>query len=142
MNKKIIIGVIVILIVAVIGYFTFMKYNSPGSVEGTIITSLHIESFPTGTQMGPGMKGTETTTIKIGDIISLSGTITTDGVVDSSFKIFNLENNLILAQDCVKIKGTGGFGCSMDYPQVAGKYVLKFYIEDVEVRGMEFEVMQ
>lgn len=141
-DKKILIGgiVILILIIGVIGYFIFSGKN--GTSEGTTISSLYLESFPAGTQMGPGMKGTETSTIKLGEIVSLSGTAMTDGSVKSTVKIFDAQNNPILEQTCVNIKGSGSFGCGLGYPQSAGRYILKFYLDDTEKRSLEFEVQE
>src|SRR3972149_5505429 len=85
--------------------------TTQGSAEGTTITALHMESFPAGTQLGPGMTGTETTSFKIGEIAVLSGTVVTDGKVSSSFRIFKDGNTVGQEQTCVEIKGSGGFGC-------------------------------
>ncbi len=138
MKKKILIGgiILAVLIIGIIGYFIFGTKN--GTADGTTITSLRLESFPEGTQMGPGMTGTETTNIKIGEIVSLSGTAITDGSVDSLVKIFDAQNNLVQEQPCVKIQGSGGFGCSLNYPQIAGAYVLKFFVEGTEEKSFEF----
>ncbi len=142
-NKKILVIIIAsVLIISLISYlvFTNLLNSKKGTAEGSIITSLFLESFPAGTQMGPGMKGTETTIFKIGEIADLSGTITTDGSVTSTIKIFDENGNLAAEQSCVEIKGTGGFGCGLILPQTAGKYTLKFYIEDTEARSLSFDV--
>ena len=141
-DKKILIGIgiAVILIIGVIGFFIFGMKS--GTVGGTTIDSLFLESFPAGTQMGPGLTGTETTTIKIGEIVSLSGTITVDGSITTSVQVFDTGGNLLLGQPCGTIKSSGGFGCGFGYPQVAGTYTLKFYVDDVEKTSFEFEVTQ
>lgn len=142
MDKKIlIVGIILaVLIIGGAGYFVFGTKS--GTSEGTTIISLRLESFPAGTQMGPGLTGIETTTIKLGEIVALSGTATTDGKVTSSIKIFDANDNLVLEQPCVKIKGTGGFGCSVNYPQNIGTYTLRLYVEDTEKMSFGFEVSE
>lgn len=142
MDKKIILGIVIVAIIFT-GIFGYLILGTKsGTAGGTNVNTLFLESFPAGTQMGPGLTGIQTTTIKIGELVSLSGTITADGAVDSSVKIFDAQNNLVTEQPCVKIKGTGGFGCSLDYPQSAGTYTLKFYIDDTEKRSLEFGVTQ
>lgn len=146
MNNKILIGAIAGLVV--IGIIAYLVIANPlglgikqGTIEGTTITSLSLESFPAGTQMGPGLTGTETTTIKIGEIVGLKGTATADGSVTASIKIYQ-DENMILEQPCVEIKGSGGFGCSLGYPQTPGIYTLKMYIDDTEKSSLDFEVTE
>lgn len=144
-NKKILILIVaLVLVISLISYFVFTSFPGfkIGTVEGTTITSLHLESFPAGTQMGPGLTGTETTSFKIDEIGVISGTVTTNGKVTSTIKIFDIDGNFIDEHSCVEIKGTGGFGCSLNIPQQAGKYILELYIENIEVRSLDFEVME
>lgn len=144
-HKLLILAVSIVFIAGLVAYLAianpFGFGVEKGTAEGTTITSLHLESFPAGAQLGPGMTGTETTSFRIGEIAALSAEVTTDGQVGSSIKIYQ-NGTLMLEQDCVEIEGTGGFGCGFDYPQTSGTYTLKVYIEDTEEMSLDFEVIE
>ncbi len=133
-----------IFVVGFVGYILFTQLGlgvKQGTAEGTTITSLHLESFPEGTQLGAGMTGTETTVFKMGEIAVVSAEITTDGSVTATIGIYQ-NGTFVLGQPCVEIKGSGGFGCSLGYPQTSGNYTLKVYIDETEKKSMNFEVIQ
>ncbi|MDD5700108.1 MAG: hypothetical protein PHH00_02860 [Candidatus Nanoarchaeia archaeon] len=146
MKNKILIAIIAVLVViGVVAYFAianpFGWGAKPGTAEGTTITSLHLESFPEGTQIGAGMTGTETTSFKIGEMGVVVAEVTADGSVTATIGIYQ-NATLVTGQPCVEIVGTGGFGCSLGYPQTPGTYTLKLYIEDIEKTSLDFEVTQ
>ena len=150
MSNKTLIIIIVVLAIVVVGlvvYFSLGKLGaekgaaSLGEVKGTI-TSLYLESFPAGTQMGPGMKGEQKTSFKKDEIVELSGTAEVSESLTATVKIFDKDGSQYNEQPCVEIKGSGGFGCGLMIPQQAGQYTLKFYLEGQEVKTLSFEVIE
>lgn len=145
-SNKTLVWIIAVLVVVVLGLIIYnsMGSSSPSktgnSASAPVISSLYLESFPAGTQMGPGLKGKQTTTFKVGELGDVSGVVQLSKSSISTIKIYDAVGGLSVEQACVDIASSGGFGCGLIIPQSPGKYTMKFYLDGVEAKSVDFEV--
>lgn len=162
MKNKTLIAIIIILVLIIIGlivYFVFSQQTdkkgakeetpTPSPKEEKIgeITSVHLEMFPAGTEMKPGLVGTTTTKFRRGDLMALSGEVVIYGVnapTTLSFQILDAEGNMAAGgAPGMEIKGTGGFGmCCFNLPAEPGNYILKLFLKGKEAKTLPFEVLE
>lgn len=117
-------------------------------IEGTKeITSAHLEKFPAGTEIGPGVQGTVTTTFKKTDLMGLSGEAVITGATGKAtltFQILDANGEIVQGgAQGMEIKGSGGFGmCCINVPQTIGEYNLKLFLDGKEAKTLTFEVVK
>lgn len=160
MSKKILIAIIIILLL-VIGFLIIQRVgglnisiglgNKGGSGGGQEqvakkITSAHLEMFPAGTEMKPGLIGKQTDIFKGGNMIALSGEADISGKMTLALQIFDSEGNIFQAGGpgmSMELKGSGGFGmCCFSPPAETGKYTLKLLLDNQEEKIIPFEVVK
>ena len=110
------------------------------------ITSVHLEKFPAGTQMEPGVQGTTTTTFKKDDLMGISGeAIVTGATGKAQLTLQILDENGEIVQGGgpgMELKGSGGFGmCCINPPTTAGKYTMKLFLDGKEAKTISFDVV-
>jgi hypothetical protein len=114
-----------------------------GPSPATGITEAHLESVPIGTSIGPGTVGTPATVFGKWLMMGISGQVNTPNGTRLTVKIFDangveVPNNYPGSQ----LNGPGGFGaCCLMFPQTAGDYTMKFYLDGVESRSAAFKVV-
>lgn len=164
-GNKVLIGIIVVLflIIAVgAGYFIGKSNSSisnnpsknnevsnPNSNQESnsnaqsSITSAHLEVFPAGVQIGPGIKGTETSTFSLNSQVGIALESQTSKQVLLTYKIFDesgADTGLIWHGQDLKISNGPFSFCCIENPKTAGKYVMKLYLDGTEEKSLPFEV--
>jgi hypothetical protein len=110
------------------------------------ITSVRLEKFPAGTEIKTGVQGTITTKFKKGDLMGISGEATITGGTGKAVLTFQiLDQNGVIVQSGgqgMELKGSGGFGmCCITFPETAGEYTLKLFLDGKEAKTTFFEVV-
>jgi len=151
-EKNILVGLIILalVIVGLVGYYVILpgiiqRYSSGESQTFSGgITEAHFEIFPAGTQLEPGMIGTNTSIFNKDDLVSISGESDVSKQVVLTIKIFdNNGNDMGTAWYGNEIKiqtGPFGFG-SITIPQTAGTYLLKIYLDNSQAKALPFQVL-
>ncbi|MCL5730329.1 MAG: hypothetical protein M1165_02065 [Candidatus Pacearchaeota archaeon] len=165
MANKALIGAVIVLsliIIGLIGYFVILPItpqpnpntglgnqstNQPAAPDfNGNITAATFQSYPSGTQITPGLQGTITNIFNKGDQIGINGTSNVDKQVTLTIKVFDSNGNDLGSAfewhgSPIKIQsGSFGFGV-MGVPQTSGNYVLKIYLDNYESFDMPFQVL-
>lgn len=151
MSKGIRIGALIILVLAIlgfVGYYLILPIINPAPPQtGSSawgVTEAHFEVFPAGTQIQRGMTGTNTNIFNKDDLVSISGQANSTYLTTLTIKILDTNGSVMGTAwlgDKIKIQtGAFGFG-SITIPQTAGNYILKIYLDDLEVKTLPFQVL-
>lgn len=176
MNNKISIIILIVLVIGLAG-FTYYFYSGVTKCKSTVtelgtklqecgvgaeqlktelnecvvgtkeINSVYLEKFAAGTQMGPGVKGTTTTTFRKNDLMGISGEAVITGKTGKATLTFQVldENGKIIqgGGQGMELKGSGGFGmCCINLPETPGKYTMKLFLDGKESKTISFEVVK
>lgn len=111
------------------------------------IKSVHLEKFPTGTAMVPGVQGITTTKFKKTDQMGISGEAFITGATGKAILTLQvLDGNGEIIQSGgqgMELKGSGGFGtCCINPPATAGQYTMKLFLDGKESKTLSFEVVE
>ena len=138
-NKKFFLGILGVVLFFLLIYFFFF---SSSEFKGGII-SAHFETFPEGTEIGPGMAGLVTNSFNQNDLVAISGEADVNKNVELTFEIYDVYGNKIESYwegDFPKINsGTFGF-CCINIPQESGYYTMKLFLNGKESRTMLFDI--
>lgn len=142
-----VVGVLVLVIIGLVYYFLFWQKGEAGGPGGSggfqsVITSAHLEMFPIGTQMGPGLSGTETTVFRSGELMGLSGEVNIVGTAKLTVQILDASGQVVRAGMEMNLTGAGGFGmCCFPFPDTVGTYTMKLFVDSVESKTLPFQVV-
>jgi hypothetical protein len=141
--------VIVLIASIVSSYYIFMNkdksppISSPSSSEQDTLSSIVLERFPEGTEIKQGVSGQASTVFKTTDEMGVSGAKTSSKKSRLTIKIYNQSKELETVYEGMELNGAGTFSsCCIDFPQDAGKYTIKFYLDNKEVKYLDFEVIE
>lgn len=117
--------------------------DNQGGQPASGITEVHLESVPIGTQIGPGVVGTPTTVFGKWLMMGINGQVNAPSGTQLTLKIFDANGTQFPTNyPGMQISGPGGFGsCCMIFPQTAGNYVMKFYLDGTEAKSLNFTVV-
>lgn len=164
-SNKVLIGIIIVLVLIIAvgaGYFIEKSHpsisNNPSknnevsnpnsnqesnSNAQVKITSAHLEIFPAGAQIGPDIKGTETSTFSLDSQVGLALEAQTSKQISLTYKIFDesgVDTGLIWHGLDLKINNGPFSFCCIENPKTPGKYVMKLYLDGAEENSLPFEV--
>jgi len=144
MSNKILIIIVIILVLVAVGLAYYLVFWQKEGISGEV-TSVHLEMFPEGTDIGPGQKGTETSTFKKSDLMAISGEakLRTEKSM-LTFQILDEKGEMVQGgAPGMELKASGGFGmCCIDLPNEVGKYNLKLFLDEKEAKIISFEVVE
>jgi len=115
-----------------------------GSGQPTAITSVHLESFPLGAQMGPGITGTATTIFNKNLSMGIAGESSLQSAKIAA-RIFSQDGTEVsdpVGWPGIDLQGSGGFSsCCINFPGEPGSYILQLYVDGVESVALDFSVV-
>lgn len=131
-------SVALILFLSLIYFFFFSSSEFTGG-----IISAHFETFPEGTEMGPGMTGMMTNSFNQNDLVGISGEADVNKNVELTFEIYDVYGNKVESywEGDFPTINSGNFGfCCINIPQESGYYTMKLFLNGKESRTMLFDV--
>lgn len=139
-----IIILLALLILVLYTYYSDYK-RAKESVLDKILTA-HLEGFKPGVTIERNMKGEEKTVFKKGEWLGIAGTIQANQDSELTFKIFDLNENLIASNNQWKTdikKGQGEFGmCCVEVPSEIGQYKVNLYLDNNLMETLNFSVTE
>ncbi|HOK20624.1 MAG TPA: hypothetical protein PLB74_00905 [Candidatus Paceibacterota bacterium] len=149
MRQKSFYLIIIIILVALLAFVIYAYVSDYQKAKENLadrVLSAHLESFPVGTAVKEGMKGTEKSVFKKGEWMGVSGTIKTTEGGTLSLKIFDLNNNLVKEdpkwEETIQ-GGQGSFGmCCIVVPNEIGQYEARLLLNDNPIYSLTFSVTE
>jgi len=96
-----------------------------------------------GTQLRPGVRGTEKTVFGKWDQIGITGQADVSAGATLTGKLFDSDGTEVpIGWPGMQFSGPGGFNaCCLASPQTAGIYTLKLYLDGAEAKSLAFKVV-
>jgi len=147
MSKKLLIFIIiVILILIILSVFYYIgSLGQEPAKEGSEIVSLSLIKMPDEAESAQGAEGIETLIFGKTDLIKIQGVVRlTEGATKTilSSEVLNEKGEKIeeIYTPTMEIIGTSFGSCCIQTPENIGKYTLRFFLDDEEVKSIDFEV--
>lgn len=138
--------IILLALLALILYTYYSDYKRAKESMADKILTVHLEKFAPGTNIERNMRGEEASVFKKGEWLGVFGTIQANKDSELTFKIFDLNENLIASNNQWKTeikKGQGEFGmCCVEVPEAVGQYQINLYLNDNLMGVLNFSVTE
>lgn len=117
--------------------------SDTGNTGDAKITSAYLEVFPSGTDVGPGVRGAPADTISLDSQVGVNLEAEITGQMRMTYKIFNkdgTDSGLVWHGPDLTISNGPYSFCCIENPKASGDYTMKLYLDGKEVKSIPFRV--
>lgn len=138
--------IILLILLGIVLYTYYSDYRKAKESVSDKILSTRLEGFKPGVVIERNTKGEEKTIFNKGEWLGIFGTVQANQNSELTFKIFDLNENLIASNNQWKTdikKGQGEFGmCCIEVPNEIGQYKINLYLNNILMKTLNFSVVE